>query len=218
MEKMTGIDSAGFRRGVLASKRESQMLRHQYGLVGRVFVFAGRLDSGKGITYLIQALGLAQESLEGRASFLIIGDGEQRTDLESCATALARIPFHFTGFIQAEELPKWFALGDVFVLPTLDDNWPLVNLEAVAGGMRQLLSKFNGGSEDLATQVGIGDVFDPRDVEIFAQHLVLALEVDTTLDEETITDLLTTYSPESQAQRALASARTALARKTVFLQ
>jgi glycosyltransferase involved in cell wall biosynthesis len=68
---------------------------------------------------------------------------------------------YFYGFRQIEENPIFFALADLFVLPSLYEEWGLVVNEAMACGLPVIVSKTAGCSEDLVEHGVNGFTFDP---------------------------------------------------------
>ncbi|MFY7817492.1 MAG: glycosyltransferase family 4 protein [Akkermansiaceae bacterium] len=211
MPDMTGISTTEFRKLSLLAYDQREDLRKNIGLSGIVFLFVGRLESGKGIIPLMQAIEQRKSELTGRCSFLFVGSGALQEEAEARAKTIMGIPFHFQGFVQPEQLPQFFAMGDVFIMPTLDDNWPLVNLEALAAGLPQIYSIFNGGMMDMNPLAGIGEAIDPRDVAVVGQRLVDCVNSPVMrIQSEEALSLLNHYSPESQAQRAVCSLKQVL--------
>jgi glycosyltransferase involved in cell wall biosynthesis len=206
MNDMTGIATSDFHSESAKWLQQRDALRRGLGLNGVVFLFAGRLESGKGIAQLMEAIESVDRQLAGRCSFLFVGGGSLLPVARERAAKIADIPFHFEGFVQPEELPKLFSLGDIFLMPTLDDNWPLVNLEALAAGLPQLYSIYNGGMQDMNALAGVGAAIDPRDIRVLAQRLVDCVTVNPCrLSGGEVHRLLNHYSPESQAERAMRS-------------
>lgn len=205
-QDMTGISTNDFKEAASIALLGRDALRASMGLSGTVFMFAGRLESGKGLAYLMDAIRQRESDLVGKCSFLLVGDGSMKEELKQQADKIVGIPFHFQGFVQPEELPDYFAAGDVFIMPTLDDNWPLVNLEALAAGIPQIYSIFNGGALDLNEVAGIGDSIDPTSIGTLGQKLVDCVKnPPRRITSESAMICLEHYSPESQAQRAMES-------------
>jgi glycosyltransferase involved in cell wall biosynthesis len=210
MPDMTGIATEQFQENAAKAFAERDTLRSSLGLRGVVFLYVGRLESGKGLKHLMEAICLRAEELKGRCSFLFVGSGAMSAELISEADKLPNIPFHFQGFVQPDQLAQYFSAGDVFVMPTLDDNWPLVNLEALAAGLPHLYSIYNGGMMDMNSIAGIGSAIDPRDVLALAKRLVDCVNVPPDrIIGQAADHLLAHYCPSAQAERAVESFRMA---------
>lgn len=111
---------------------ERAMRRRQLGLHGCVFVYAGRMIRGKGLDDLIAAYRQIQS--EGTdVSLLMIGDGSDEERYREIASNCEGIVF--TGFVQPTNLPSYYALGDVFVYPSLGEVHGLAVDEAMAAGL-----------------------------------------------------------------------------------
>src|SRR5262249_30608786 len=65
--------------------------------------------------------------------YLIVGDGDDRPRLEALATECGVAErVRFVGLVRAEELPDYFRLADVFVMPSTGEGFGIVFLEAMA--------------------------------------------------------------------------------------
>jgi glycosyltransferase involved in cell wall biosynthesis len=107
-------------------------LRREYGLVGTVYLYVGRLWSGKGIKFLIEAFAKVQKNSKCDVSLLLIGDGEDEGVLRKYVDENGIGNVVFGGYKQKGELPRYYALADVFVFPTLGDPYGVVVDEAMA--------------------------------------------------------------------------------------
>jgi len=135
------------------------------------FLFIGRLTARKGVSNLIRATGelrrLISENL--RFEVVIVGRGPERDHLLQLAQQLKIVPYvRFVDFVSPENVWEYYRDADVFVLPTLQDNWPLVVPEAMSLGLPVLLSELAGSVPDLIDETRNGYTFDPKD------HLALA--------------------------------------------
>ena len=86
------------------------------------------------------------------------------------------------GPIAYDALAPYFAISDVFVIATLEDNWSLVVPEALAAGLPVLTSIYNGCWPDLIGP-STGWTFDPLNSGELAHLLQTVLRCsDTTLE------------------------------------
>ena len=134
IELPNGVDPEHFNPGV--SNRE---LREKYGIRDdeNVVLFVGALDKAhivKGVDILLNAFRKLQSA--GKVSLLIVGDGDLRHQYEKLAKDLAisdRVIF--TGTILNWELPAYYALSDLVVLPSTSvEMFGMVLVEAMACG------------------------------------------------------------------------------------
>jgi glycosyltransferase involved in cell wall biosynthesis len=138
------------------------------------FIFIGRLIPLKGADILLRATAELKSRLtpEDRIEILIIGDGPERERLSSepIELGLANL-VTFGGSLAPEAVWAQYERSHVFVLPTLQDNWPLVAMEAMAAGLPILLSKGAGSVPDIVEEGGNGWSFDPNDIMALADHM-----------------------------------------------
>jgi len=130
------------------------------------FLFVGRLVHGKGVDHLLRAAALQLETQIDSSNFTvtIVGEGPQRQELEKLVDTLGiGHVTRFVGAVHPNEIWKYYYEADVFVLPTLQDNWPLVVLEAMSVGLPILLSRFAGSLPDLILEGKNGYGFTPSD-------------------------------------------------------
>lgn len=115
----------------------------------RVIVNVGRLTIQKGLPNLLRA---AKEVIARapKTIFLIVGSGDQERELLLLAAELG-ISQHvvFTGFLRGKQWRDAFAVGDLFVMPSISEPFGLTPLEAVGYGTPVLISKQSGVSEVL---------------------------------------------------------------------
>ena len=77
----------------------------------------------------------------------------------------------FAGFRNQSELPRFFQLADVFVLPSRHEPWGLIVNEAMASGCPVIVSTDVGCHADLVTDGVEGCVFPVGDIPALTQAL-----------------------------------------------
>ena len=93
-----------------------------------VILFVGRLIPKKRADLLIRAFHEVHSQTD--ALLVIVGDGPMRSELEQLAARLdlsARV--HFAGFVQPDEVLRWYARANLFVLPS-SETWGASAVEA----------------------------------------------------------------------------------------
>jgi len=127
-----------------------------------LLLYAGQLIRRKGVNRVLKALDNLSDSEIG---LIIVGSGPEEDALrEFCKNKNIKNVF-FERFKQQEELIKYYALADVFILSSLEEVWGLVVNEALASGLYVLSSKYAGASYDLIKEGWNGEIFDPYNVE-----------------------------------------------------
>lgn len=119
------------------------MKQHGY----RVVVNIGRITIQKGLPNLLRAA----KDVVARAPktiFLIVGSGEQERELleMSAELGIARNVL-FAGFQRGKTWRDAYAIGDLFVMPSISEPFGLTPLEAIGYGTPALISKQSGVAE-----------------------------------------------------------------------
>lgn len=143
------------------------------------FLYVGQLISRKGIQYLLNACQLLKQKSDQPFTVLLVGDGEQRPELEAFVQANGLADqVKFIGQVEYAKLGYYFTHSDVFVFPTLEDIWGMVVLEAMAFSKPVLCSCWATASE-MVFEGENGYRFDPFKSEELAE-IMYAFLVDPT--------------------------------------
>jgi glycosyltransferase involved in cell wall biosynthesis len=129
-----------------------QELKKKLGLEGKkVILYLGRLIERKGVPILIKAFSKLQSDVN--ASFLVIvGEGEDRINLEKLCAELKLNNVIFTGYVDDKYKGLYYSLADVFVLPSTKHTgevWDLVLNEAMTFAKPIVTTTAAGSSYDL---------------------------------------------------------------------
>lgn len=164
-------DNERFAKAARMSADERTALRARYGIAPDtvVIVYSGKLIPRKDPLTLLLAFGRMQH--HPRAVLLFLGDGELREELERTAERQNIGGVHFAGFVNQSELPRHYAMGDIFVLPTLDDPRGTVVNEAMACGLPVISTDRCGAVGDIVQHGDNGFVVPPADVSALRDAL-----------------------------------------------
>ena len=146
------------------------------GLPSRNFIFVGRLSPEKNVRTLIIAFSMIAPRLEGWG-LLIVGAGPEREQLEDLVPWEVYARIKFVGGKDWKEVPEYFAVSDVLVLPSLSEPWGLVVNEALLCGLPVLASERCGCVPEMINEGQTGFSFDPENVDQLAS-LMLAIASD----------------------------------------
>jgi glycosyltransferase involved in cell wall biosynthesis len=165
------VDNAYFQsRSEAATPRRAELMAEWRIEPGRpVILFASKLQYRKHADHLLEAYKLLLARTQARPYLLIVGDGEAREELECEAEGLADV--RFCGFRNQSELPRYFDLATVFVLPARHEPWGLIVNEAMNAARPVIVSSDVGAHPDLVTDGVEGYVYPVGDVEALAAAL-----------------------------------------------
>jgi glycosyltransferase involved in cell wall biosynthesis len=131
-----------------------------------VILFASKLQRRKRCADLLEAYKNLSHGpgREPHPYLVIVGDGEQRAALERQAAESGLEGVRFCGFRNQSELPRFFDLATVFVLPSRHEPWGLIVNEVMNAGRAVIVSDDVGCQADLVEDGVEGCVFPVGDV------------------------------------------------------
>ncbi len=116
-------------------------------------IFTGKLSYAKGVKSLLKACELLY--LEDRNFELILvgsGDGKEKEDISE-RIEKSSFKVRALGAISQSELSLLFRQGDIFILPSFYEGLPLVVIEALASGLRVVVSDLPGLKQYLGEEI-----------------------------------------------------------------
>lgn len=137
------------------------------------FIYVGRLSREKNIEALLSAFGKLkiENALAENWGLIIVGDGPDRQSLTQMVSDHNIMNVYFAGGKSWEEVPVFYAMSDVFVLPSLSEPWGLVVNEAMVCGLPVIVSDRCGAAHDVLEDGENGFVFNPLDIDELAGKL-----------------------------------------------
>ncbi len=172
VEMRIGVDTDRFHPGM-----NSDALRAKYDLRDKqVILFVGALDKAhffKGVDVLVQAFAKVSTA---DAILMIVGEGDLKSDYQRLAEEMALSDkVLFSGNVLNWDLPQFYALADVLVLPSTGvETFGLVLVEAMACGKPVIASNLPG----VRTVVDDGEngfLVPSGDVDLLAEKIQVLL-------------------------------------------
>ena len=167
-----------------------------------VFLFVGGIIPRKGLHLLLEACVVLQKQGYRNYTLLVVGDGAQRQELEAFSqTHELADCVKWAGRVNYGNLGAYFNSADVFVLPTLEDTWGVVVLEAMALGKPVLCSKWAGAAE-MVIEGENGYLFEPQQPEELAKVMRRFIEqpnLSKSMGDKS-QQLMAQHTPEVAAQ------------------
>lgn len=157
----------------------SDALRSQLGLgPGPILLTVGRLAASeryKGHEPVFSVLSRLREKYPNLIH-VVAGDGDDRARLERVAAELAPGVVRFLGFVPDGDLPDLYRLADLYVMPSTEEGFGIVYLEAAACGLRVVGGK-GGGTADAIPDERVGVIVDPADRDALAHAIERQLQM-----------------------------------------
>lgn len=137
----------------------------------KIVCFSGRLTKNKGIDLLLQAATIYENE---DILTLIAGDGEEYKNLNQLKEELKLKNVIFVGHKDADTLRKIYNISDVCAVPSRQEAFGLVALEAMACGTPVVASN-QGGIPDFVTG-DVGILIEKENVEHLAGAIIATLK------------------------------------------
>lgn len=149
------------------------LLRRELGLNRFTILFVGRFIPMKGGDLLIRAFAAVHKQLD--AELVMLGDGPERITWERLAQALGvEAQVKFLGFQQPDQITSWFSVADLMCLPSKNETWSVVVLEALASNLPVLITDRVGCYRD-AVNDEVGTVVRANSVDALEEGLMDAV-------------------------------------------
>lgn len=129
-----------------------------------VVLLVGRIVPHKGVEHFVEAARSVPQ-----ARFVIVGEGSRLESMKRLASSMGVSDrFHFLGRVSDENLPKVYAMCDVFVLPSVSrlEAFGIVALEAMATGKAVIVADIPGVREVIedGREGLLADPVNPQDL------------------------------------------------------
>jgi glycosyltransferase involved in cell wall biosynthesis len=173
------VDNDLFAKGAEIVCKDAPAQRKRLQLPERYFLFVGRFVAEKGVFELLSAYAKLDERLRAQVGLVLVGDGKAKPALQDLAAKISSGRVVFPGFAQREQLPAYYALADMLILPTYSDTWGLVVNEGMACGLPVILSRAAGCADDLVEENCNGVLIPPKN----ESALLAAMERLVTQDD-----------------------------------
>ncbi len=147
----------------------------KYGISGPAVLFVGRVREDKGIRALLAAADRVLDAIPS-AQFIVNGEMEHLLPHLAFATERVRKAVVPTGWISREQTRLSYFACDVVTTPSLYlDNFPTVNLEAMAAG-KPVVGTCFGGTPEVVADGTTGIIVNPRGTMEFSNALIALLQ------------------------------------------
>lgn len=135
----------------------------------------GHAEQHKGLLFLIDAMQKIKESIPN-IKLIIVGDGDMRSEYEKRVDKLGlREITTFKGRLNGRKLVEEYQKAHVFALPTSNDSFAMVVIEAVSCGLPVVTTTI-GSIPSLVDDGVTGFLIPPKDSKILAEKIIKILK------------------------------------------
>ena len=138
-----------------------------------VILFSGKLIQNKRPLDLLKAYEIVSKEID--VALVYLGDGELRKEIESYIKNHNLKNVYLIGFKNQTELPEFYAMADVFVLPSKLEPWGLVVNEAMCFGLPVIVSDQVGAGGDLVEDGENGYIYPVGNIIELSERLKVLL-------------------------------------------
>jgi glycosyltransferase involved in cell wall biosynthesis len=156
------VDLGLFGERVEREREARAELRRKLGLDSCTFLCVSRLSPEKGVDVLVRAF----EGVPG--DLVLVGEGPDRGRVRRLAGERVRL----LGRVERDDLVRWYAAADAYVMPSRSETWGMAMQEAAAAGLPLVATEAAGAGHDLIEEGVNGFRVPVEDVEALRAALV----------------------------------------------
>lgn len=155
---------------------EIDALRAELGITTpRVVLYVGQLIERKGARTLIDAYARVKPALPD-VGLILVGYGMEEESLRQYVAERGIADVAFGGAVDVFAMPRYYALADLFVLPSYEEVWGLVLNEAMACGLPVITTDRVGASVDVVREGENGAIVPAGDATALAAAIMNILD------------------------------------------
>jgi len=140
-----------------------------------IFLFVGRLETAKGLEYLIYAVNKLRKK-EKKFKVLLIGNGIDQKFFKDLVIRFDLIDYvKFLGKKDQDRVIDYYYSSDVFILPSLHEGFPITLLEAWAAELPVIVTNVGGISSICVNKENVL-MISPRDPKKISEAMITLIK------------------------------------------
>ena len=174
------------------SKEEKAEIKRRYGFGEHeiILLFSGRIDTCKGINYLMEAFERACRK-NNSLRLVMLGQGSIQDCQKRIQSCFGKVTY--TGFLPGETVTEFYKIADIGISPSVYDHCPYSVLEMMANRIPLIMTRINGLDELLS------------DEECIFINPVISSEGDITFSIEEMTESILSLAADKERRTRLAA-------------
>lgn len=171
-------DLESYEKNSLKYQQNKEQIKEELNLKDKKVIFYyGQLIDRKGLRFLINAYALAKKQ-NTHLSLIICGEGREREKLDTMIKRQKIGDVLLRKDPGDEGVSKFFAISDLFILPSKEEVWGLVVNEAMAIGLPVIVTERVGSSADMVKTGSNGYVVPYGDIKQLSSRMLQILSSD----------------------------------------
>lgn len=165
----------------------------------KILIFVGRLSAEKGIDKVLESLTLIHDE---KFKLLVVGSimhssnikDEFQTKLNNIINDKLKDKIIFTGYIEQNELPKYYNVADIAIMPSMwEEPAGLTMVEALCCGAKLITTK-SGGIPEYVSDYAIILEKNDKLVENMATQIKLLINEKSKVNNNKLTEMYNKYT------------------------
>lgn len=170
-------------------------------------LYVGRFDKEKNVKIIIEAFHMALniENKTKEWGIILVGDGYLTGEIKTLVNKFNLNDYvFFCGGKAWRDVYEFYALSDVFILPSISEPWGLVVNEAMLCGLPVIISD-KAGSIDLVKSGGNGFIFNPLILKELVNIMLKFIRGEVDIEEmgECSRKIISEYTCNAAAQHMI---------------
>lgn len=173
------VNGSYFRSEAKRLSRNKSKLRNQFGiLTQKNIIYIGQLIRRKGIADLLEAYKKFTIKQPGWG-LIVVGYGHLESQMKEMAWRSDLDNIYFLGSVDQYDLPTYYALANVLILPSHEEVWGLVVNEALHSGLKVIVSDHCGCAPDLVKPGNNGYIYQSGDTKALVKAMLATSALTT---------------------------------------
>ena len=162
------VDHDLLARGAREARTQRQELRRAMGIGEDAFVFlvVAKFSPREAPLDVVRAFRLLNAP---DTALVVVGDGPQRAEIRALAAEAGQGAIHLPGYVPYSQLPRYYALADVFVHPAHRGCWEVSVNEAMVCGLPVIAADTVGAAADLVEDDVNGYIYPHGQIEALCE-------------------------------------------------
>lgn len=176
------VEGFGFKKKIYfvpcTSDYELKPVKNDFRSAHKKILYTGYLIELKGIKEMVEGLiDWSKTNPNSTIELIIAGEGAEKVHFQKL-DSIQNITYNLLGYVNYQELQKWYQKVDLYIFPSLQDEWGVVVNESFSSGVPVIGSIYSQAVLELVSENETGWQYDPLKNGALAEALEKAINTD----------------------------------------